>query len=137
NRTTLFGDQDHVFLAEVGADGTVAKSERALRAADGANVAVPDFASAYSHRVRTVGRLLLVREEPGKSVRLRLYDPLTGKDRWQRDFAAGSLVAATDEEQTGVVEPDGTLIVLEPASGKELFKTALKKDHLDKVNEVR
>ncbi|OAI48364.1 hypothetical protein AYO44_07255 [Planctomycetaceae bacterium SCGC AG-212-F19] len=135
NRTQLFGDAGHIFLTEVNADGVAGPSTRALRALDGAAITVPNFETAYRNRIGVVGRTLLVREETAKGVHLWLYDPLTGKDVWEQTWMAGALVLKSNGDFAAVVEPDGTLTVIDLPSRKEMFKTALKKEHLEKVNE--
>ena len=62
-------------------------------------VKVPDFTEAYQHRVRVLGRNLLVKEDgPMGAMSLRLYDVLTGISGAHRDIvllnAAAALVAA-------------------------------------------
>jgi hypothetical protein len=102
---------------------------------DGVTVTVPDFGAAYRNRLGVVGRTLFVRDDNGKEVHLRLYDPLTGKDVWDQTWMAGTLVLKSDEDLVAVIEPAGTLTVIHLPSRKELFETAFKKEHLVKVKD--
>src|SRR5262249_10530272 len=43
NRVQIFGDSEHIFLAELNADGQATPSARAIRTTDGVGVKVPDF----------------------------------------------------------------------------------------------
>ncbi len=131
---TVFGDGEQLYLAEHnGAEGI--RRVRAVRLADGAPVAIPDATAAYAHRVRVVGRRLLVSEEgPNREMHLRLYDLPTGKDVWAKDFPAGSvLLAAPLAEWAGVAAPDGTVTVVDLEAGRELLRLALDRRHLEKV----
>jgi outer membrane protein assembly factor BamB len=135
NRTQVFGDGEHIFLAEMNADGVAGPSTRALRTADGLAERVTDFGPAYRDRVRVLGSSILVRAETAKNLILRLYDPLAGEKVWEHTRPAGTLLLKSEEDVVGLVEPDGTLTVIDLPAGNQLFRTALKKEHLDKVNE--
>jgi outer membrane protein assembly factor BamB/tetratricopeptide (TPR) repeat protein len=88
---TVFGDGTHLFVGEPQPDGGL-RSLRALRAADGGEVIIPDSVARYNHRLRVFGRRLLSQEEgPGETMVLHLHDLLTGKELWQRTFPAHSV----------------------------------------------
>src|SRR5262249_45886151 len=82
-RYDLFGDAEHVFLVEVTAEGKPVSS-RALDAASGSPMEVPDFTATYAGRHGVLRRHLLLQENgPGARVTLLVVDPLTGKDAWK------------------------------------------------------
>jgi hypothetical protein len=112
-KTQLFGDDQHVYLVEVRADGSIGAG-RALRAHDGVSVNVPEFGPLYQRRLRIVGRHLLLSDPDARGVTLRLYDVHTGKDVWKKTFTANAVVLRSeDPELVGVAEPgsDGKVTV--------------------------
>ncbi len=142
SHSQILSDEDHFYVVELNGEGNPS-STRVLRAQDGVTVKAPDFALLFQKRLRMWGRNLLLVEtndDAKKTVSLRLYDVLTGKDQWKKDFAPGSIPLNTDESDlTGMVEPDGKLHVydLRSADGTELFKDAkIDPKHLDKVHKV-
>src|SRR5262249_18254241 len=131
----VFGDEDYVFVVE-SHDGRVGAS-RALRAQDGVSIPVADFATAFQNRVRFLGRHLLVKDSDSKSVTLRLYDVLEGKDLWKKEFPLNSVVLKTeDSELAGVVDPDGRVTAFDLATGKEVFRAALLPQHIEKAQTI-
>jgi hypothetical protein len=129
---SAFGDGDVLFLVEQGAGGVV-REARAVRVADGLAVPVPDFRELHPKQVRTAGRFLLLGEDAEGGGRiLRLYDVLTGKETWRRALPDGAVVLeAPDERLFGVVAPDGTVIVLDVAAGRELARLKVDPAHAD------
>jgi outer membrane protein assembly factor BamB/tetratricopeptide (TPR) repeat protein len=130
-----FRDGKHLFLAEFYRSGNL-KGVRAVRTADGVSVPVPDGATeAYAHKVRTVGRCILAAAHgEGVPVRLRLYDMLTGKDVWQREFPEKSVVAdSVDPNLLAVVSPKGDAIVIDLAARRELVKMRLHPGALERI----
>lgn len=129
-----FGDAEHLYLVEQQADGAV-RAVRAVRTGDGTAVPIPDAVEAYAHKVRTLGRNLLVSEKgPSDEVRLRLYDPHTGQDLWKQTFPAQSIVLEAQEpELLAVVAPDGEVTVVDLKERRELVKLAVERKHLEKV----
>jgi outer membrane protein assembly factor BamB len=117
----VFGDSEYLFLGEHQAGGGASRGLRVVRLADGQSVLVPDASAAYAKRLRILGRRLLVEEEnPSGGAALRLYDILTGKDDWARTFPAGSVVLTSPApDLLGVAAPDGTVTVVDLATGKE------------------
>ncbi len=133
----IFGDEQYVYLAKVNADGTVTGASQAVRASDGASVNVPDFREAYQKRVGQVGRNLLVRDEDGNNVTLRIYDVLTGKDLWKQQYPIGTTVIKSDATDLGgVVDPEGNLSVIDIRTRQEVLKSTVKKEFLDKLQEA-
>jgi outer membrane protein assembly factor BamB/tetratricopeptide (TPR) repeat protein len=120
----LFGDATHVFIVELRDDGRPGAT-KAVRAADGVVVPVPDFSKQFdpAHRIRIIGRNLLVfDDEDGKKV-LRLYDVLTGKDVWKQEFAANSIaLRSEDPSLAGALEPNGDVTVINLNTRKVLMK---------------
>ena len=134
SRSSLFGDDQHVFVVEMSPDGKPAYT-RVFRTYDGATVHTPDFTHAYEDRVRLVGRNILVADKDKEATTLRLYDPLTGRDVWKQAFAAHSFVLQGDEgDLAGVLEPDGRVRVVDPATGAEpvQIKDKIDQKYLDK-----
>jgi outer membrane protein assembly factor BamB len=129
---SVFGDSEYILTVLVNTDNQSAKEGRAFRAADGVSVTCPDFSTAYQNRVRLCGRNILVKEADGSGVTLRLYDPIQGKDLWQRKFPLNSIVLHTEEANlTGIVDPDGNAVVFDIRKPEEaVFKAVLKKEHL-------
>src|SRR5205823_3916006 len=106
-RSHLYNDGRHVFVVEVGDDGTPGAT-RVFRLADGSDVKGKDFSAAYQKRVRMQGSTVLVADSEPRGVTLRLYDILAGKDAWKAEFPAGSHVLQPEADGIGgVVEPDG------------------------------
>ncbi len=146
---TLWAREDRRGNADVFADGRTAyvvvldatgrpTGTRAFRLADGGEVRVPDFAAAYGKRLRVVsGNILLSDTDAGGRLRLRLYDVRAGKDVWQVAYPPKSLALRSEApDLAGAVAPDGTVHVVEAATGKEVLKAAMKPEHLAKVNEA-
>jgi outer membrane protein assembly factor BamB/tetratricopeptide (TPR) repeat protein len=136
-RGQLFGDADHVFLVEVGSDGSTGGS-RAFRASDGALVkSVKDFSPLYQRRIRTIGRNILLTDSKPEATTLRLYDVLAGKDVWTKDFKAGAIVLKTDEpELAGMIEPDGKLTVVDLRTKKDILRAGIDPNHIKKARSV-
>ncbi|MFO0849098.1 MAG: PQQ-binding-like beta-propeller repeat protein [Gemmataceae bacterium] len=128
-RVQIFGDALHLFLVE---DGT----SRVLRASDGVPVeGVQDFSTLYTGRGRlaVLGRhLLLTDGDRAEPQRVRLYDPLAGRDVWSREFPARSLVLTSRVPGvTGCLTVDGGLEVLDAATGAVLARGAVDPDRAD------
>ena len=122
SKVQVFGDARYIFLID-GANSQV------LRAVDGTPVeGVKDFADVFSgpNRVAVLGRHVLL-SEGGKGRTLRLYDPLSGKDVWKKEYttAGTTLLKSLDPETTGVLKPDGKFEVLQTRTGKVIFAGAV------------
>jgi outer membrane protein assembly factor BamB len=135
-RTQVFGDDRHVYLVEV-RGGSVVGGGRCVRASDGVAVDVPDFANAYQHRLRILGRKLLVSDSVKGDTVLRLYDVHTGKDLWKKTYP-GKAVALRSENPhlAGAVQPDGTVVVSDLRTGKDVLSTRLRDADLKDVTEA-
>jgi tetratricopeptide (TPR) repeat protein len=134
----VFGDNEHVYVVETGVEGAV-RGIRAIRLWDGVAVPVPDCAELYPHKVRNLGRRLLVSEEGPKEERiLRLYDVHTGKDLWRKTYPAHSIVIEPHvPEVTGIVTPDGAVTLFDTLTQKEILRAKVEPKHLDKVSGIR
>ncbi|MFL5341960.1 MAG: PQQ-binding-like beta-propeller repeat protein, partial [Gemmataceae bacterium] len=141
----LFGDDSYVFVVELNDNGTPS-SVKAVRASDGVSVDIPDCRELLqpAKKLRTLGRNILVFDDAaGGGKRLRLYDPLTGKDLWSKPFPAGSLPVRSRESLTGVIEPSGALTLLDANSQKVVLKTTGGENaselpgHLSGIHEVQ
>jgi outer membrane protein assembly factor BamB len=120
-QTEVFGDEQNIYLVEMSPLGAVAGAGRALRAVDGAPVEVQDFSGAFRHRVRILGRNILVSDTTA-GLTIRLYDVLTGKDLYRKEFAAGAVMFQTEDPYlAGVVDGKGVLTVIDLRLRKELF----------------
>jgi outer membrane protein assembly factor BamB len=130
----VFGDEQHLYLVEQQADGAV-RAVRAVRTADGIAVPIPDGVTAYTHKVRSLGRNLLVSEKgPADEVRLRLYDTHTGKDLWQQEFPAHALVLDSPApELLAVVAPDGAVTLVDLKERRTVQQLRVEHKHLEKV----
>jgi outer membrane protein assembly factor BamB len=113
-RSRIFAADDTLFVVSQDADGK-AVSTRALRLMDGDTVPVPDFTVLLGKQRQRVGRRLLLTEGAEKgAIALRLYDILTGADVWKQTYPDDSIVLdSQDPNFTGVVEPDGTVHVVD------------------------
>jgi outer membrane protein assembly factor BamB len=134
-RAQLFGDDQHVYVVEPGANNAPA-TVRALRAQDGVTVPVPDFGRLYARRVRDYGRCLLLAEDDAQAGKvLRLYDVQAGQDVWRRPFSAGAVVVRSqDPDLTGVIETDHTVTLVAARTGEVLFKSLILPEHADKLD---
>ena len=136
-RADVFGDGQHVFV--VGLDGKgKPQTSQVLRVADGTSLRVPAFAALYRERQQLFrGTLVLADTGDKGEMVLRHYDLLTGKDLWSKKFLPNSLVTESANDLAGVVEPDGTVTVVELSQHKPVLTAKLRPGHLDKVRSVR
>ncbi len=145
----IFGDARNIFIVEtVGGKST----SKVLRAVDGTSVdGVPDFAAFVtgSNRVRIVGRNVLLSEgSSSKPLTLRLYDPLTGKNVWKKDYAPtpepksykqtglayngqAKLLKTYSHDLTGAFGRDGTFEVLNVHTGEVVFKGRIDEENAE------
>jgi outer membrane protein assembly factor BamB len=135
----VFGDEDHLYVVEMRPDGTPSGC-RALRAADGVAVDVPDFAALYQRRQRLVGRNLLLWETAADGgMVLRLYDVHTGKDLVNRKFSRGAmLMHSQDPALAGVVEPSagGKVTAVDLTTNQDVLVTRVEPADVDKAQEI-
>jgi len=136
-RSSIFGDEEHIYVVEMGNDLVTPAATRAFRAYDGVAVRVPDFTALYQRRLRTIGRKLLLSDTDARGVTLRLYDVHTGKDVWTSTFAANSVVLQTeDPDLAGVVEPDGKVTAVNLPTLKVVLQTRVDPQHVAKAQSV-
>lgn len=134
DRTRVYGDDQHVVLVEVGADGRPT-GLRVLRASDGATVpGAPDSSAALTaaRSYKVFGRTVLLHEvdEDDKQV-LRLLDLTTGKDVWKRDYDEKAVaVKAHDIPLCGMVRGTGEVDLLDPHTGRPVGAFKLDADRL-------
>jgi hypothetical protein len=118
----LLQDGETVLVVAVDEAGK-ALATAAYRLSDGVAIPAKDFSKLYNTAHAVVGgRLLLV--ERGKEVRLRLVEPVTGRNVWDLMFPKGSrVVESLVAELTGVVEPGGPFHLIEAATGRKRWKS--------------
>ena len=105
-------------------------SVRGVRTVDGASVPVADCSVPLANKIRQQGSMILWVEESMAGRKLRLTEAVTMRDLWIRDLPAESLLVSADGESfTAVIEADGTLRVLDLASGKETMVSRLDPRH--------
>ena len=131
-KAQVFGDARHLFLIETSAAGTTAK---VLRAVDGSVIeGTPDFASLYASpaRVAVIGRHILLNEGGDDKPRtLRLFDPLTGKNIWSREYPPTAvMISSNDPGLTGCLSADGSFDLVRAATGEAVFRGQLDADRL-------
>jgi len=114
-KAQIFGDGRHVFVVS---GGTV----KVLRALDGTEVeGVPDFAAKVGKPGATtfLGRMVLGTEYKDSTRSFSLYDPLSGKDVWRREFPGRPAVLRTaDPEVAGVLNATGKFEAFDVRTGK-------------------
>lgn len=121
----VFGDDQYLFLVEANENGGFGAG-RTIRASDGEIQNVPDFSAIYQGRVRVSGRHILAAQSGVKSVAIRYYDIVAGKDVWSKEFPAGSHILHTEDAAiTGVIDPKGNMTVMSADTGKELLAANL------------
>jgi hypothetical protein len=111
------------------------RGARALRTADGAAAAVPDFADCYAARAAVLGRRLLWLDRgPNNEQVLRLRDLDGGRDVWSKEYPEKAVLL--DSAVPGLVAaaaPDGTVEVTDLRKGKEAARLAVDRGYLEKV----
>ena len=135
-RCRIFGDDAHVYLVEMDTNNQPTNT-RAFRAQDGAAVPLVDFAAQYQHRLRIMGRILLVKEENAAGLTLRLYDVQAAKDVWSKTFPPRSVVLNSEEpDLAGVLSPEGRVTVVSLRSQKEILVGLVYPEHMEKAQQV-
>lgn len=139
SRSHVFGDDQYVFVVAAGEDGS-ASGTRVFRAYDGVSVRLPDFSRAYNSRLRVHGRTILTQQTDAakNALTLRLYDVVEGKDVWTQSYPqASTLLTSEDPRLAGVVEPDGTVRVVDVVARKEVLNAKLADPkHVEKAQAV-
>jgi outer membrane protein assembly factor BamB/tetratricopeptide (TPR) repeat protein len=116
--STLFGDQDYIFVAPLNDSKTLV-----LRARDGTTAGVREVRSA---RFATLGRNVLAWHAEGDRATLEMIDAWTGKAVWpERRFAASAQLALADREAIGIFEPGGRFLLIALPNGATITDTTL------------
>jgi len=111
--THVFGDDQYLFLVDANGNGGFGAG-RTLRASDGEVVNTKDFSGIYQARLHVRGHQVLAAHPDRQNFTLHLYDILTGKDVWSKNFAAGSVALRSEDPNiTGVIDPNGNLTVID------------------------
>lgn len=127
SRSAFFGDEQHLYVVHLNPDGSAAGT-RVFRAYDGVLVnTVPDFSKHYDRRIRQQGRTLLTSSLDAKNaLTLRLVDLFDGKDLWRQTYPAGTLILNSEDARLGgVIEPDGSVHVIDLLERKEVLTTKI------------
>jgi outer membrane protein assembly factor BamB len=137
--TRIFGDDQYLFLVDHRLDGSVGNA-RVLRAHDGVSVDAPDYLAIYQKRHAILGRNLLVADSDGKGgTKVRLYDPLTGKDVWKKEFSSKTMLLSTEEPNLiGTLEAgnQGKVTVFDLVSQKPILEAAVDPKDVEKAKAV-
>lgn len=103
---------------------------RGFRAVDGASVGVPDCSIPLANKIRLDGSNILWTEETASGKKLRLTEAVAMRDIWVRDLPPETIMVSTSGESfTAIIGPDGTLRVVDLASGKETLVARLDPRH--------
>jgi outer membrane protein assembly factor BamB len=126
SRAHVFGDEQYIYVVGMGENNKPTGS-RVFRAYDGVSVRVPEFSGIYEQRMRVMGHHILSSSVDVKNVlTMRVYDVLAGKDVWKKEFPQGSVVMESEDPRlAGVVEPTGTVRVLDVQTQKEVLTANL------------
>jgi len=111
----LFGDEELLFVVEPNATEAVV-----LRAIDGFELGRRQVPRS-DERLATVGRMLLVWTEadaPLGKFTLKLFDPWTQANVWQRPFDADAQKALVADDAIGVLEKSGHFMLLSIVDGQ-------------------
>ncbi|MFO0938093.1 MAG: PQQ-binding-like beta-propeller repeat protein [Gemmataceae bacterium] len=124
-RSILFGDNRYLLVADPG-DGK--PTSKVIRVADGTTVeGIANFAPLVTGpgRLKLIGRNILVYDKQ-KDKSIRLHDPIEGKDIWTRPVEEKTFVVnGFDSSNVALLGPSGKLEMIEPSTGKVLFKASL------------
>ncbi len=120
----MFGDDQYICLVEPG-DAGATGSVRVLRAADGQQVKLPDYAPLYRNRVAVLGRKVLSAIAGADELELKLHDLIADKTLWSVKLPKGSVTLKSDDAQwAGTLNPaNGDVKVYESHSGKLLLES--------------
>jgi len=136
SRAQLFGDEQMIYAVEMNTQKQPTGT-RCLRAHDGASLPAADFTGLFQQRQRVIGRTILVSDAKADKMVLRLYDVLTGKDLWAKEFPTGTLVLKSEEPNlVGGIDPQGKFTVFDLRTQKEVLKGQLDAAHVAKCQHV-
>jgi outer membrane protein assembly factor BamB/tetratricopeptide (TPR) repeat protein len=125
-----FGDDDHLYLAEVIPHRTLNRPQRGnrrIRLRDGhIETLEKNFLDAYQHNPGhpLMGRRIL----SANGNDLALFDASLGRNVWKKTFPEGRVwvgMESTDPSLIGVLEAGQSVLILDPADGKELLRAKL------------
>lgn len=111
SRAIVAGDSERVVIVHPG-DGLA----EVIRALDGRLLETLPTPVPYDTVLNWHGTRALASD----GNRLTLTDFVSGQRYWERPIVAGTLPFAVDDERCGLVDPDGTLHVIELADGRTL-----------------
>lgn len=116
----------------------------ALRAVDGKRIDVKDVEKFIVDTIDVVGDDLLRLEVKTasflgftrESLKLRLMDPLTGKDRWSRQFKSGTQLSRADDGSLIVLSKEGNLEIINPEDGSVISRAQLARNDVRSSSNV-
>ena len=123
----IFADDEYVVLVFRGPRN--AKLEvHIYRAADGQFVAQTELPETLeTHRQGADwGRYFLTRQPEGDGVTLAMFDPVTGRNLWERAFPQYHSWIPRDGNKLVVVSKDGQVQVLDPEDGEVEFQAQIE-----------
>jgi hypothetical protein len=123
----IFGDDQ--FLCACPADG---RGALVIAMADGRLVRTCDV-PRREQRLLTCGRRIVTIRLPGDEasqpmatkIRLEMFDPVTGESTPLGSFSGAALAAPVGADRLAVVEPGGTLTVIDPSAARTVLRTKL------------
>lgn len=123
----IFGDDE--YLCACSADG---RNAVVLSMADGRVVRTGDV-PRREQRLLTCGRRIVTIGPPGdggsqpmaQRVQLELFDPLDGGAKPLGSFSGAALATTVGADRLAVVEPGGTLTLIDAAAARTVFRTQL------------
>ncbi|MBC8874143.1 MAG: PQQ-binding-like beta-propeller repeat protein [Planctomycetes bacterium] len=124
----LIGDRERIFASPPNDE-----QASVFRATDG-KLLERRPALPKSERLTVLGGSLLRWEADAKPPRCGLFDPWNQQYVWQRELGADTLLAMAGNSAVGIVDPTGTVTLLDVADGTE--RLSGKVDPLKKLDDV-
>jgi hypothetical protein len=121
----LFGDDELLFVVPPDSDTMLV-----LSALDGHELGRRPTV-ARDQRFLTRGRCLLTLQTGAERAELKLLDPWPQQTVWSRTFSAQARMWPLDNLELGVLEPDGSFVVLDLADGRPILQAKV-----DAINDL-
>ena len=123
SRTTLFGDDQHVFACH-----TITGKTRVFQMRDGREVAQVR-APQGNQQWQTYGRHIIYYDGSyltGRNFQLRMFDPWEERDVWSWSLAAKSKGCFVGGDELALMQPDGKFVVLRLEDGQPVIQADLE-----------